>query len=69
MDYDETFLPIKMLKSIRILQSIAATLNYEIQLIDVKTTFLNGHFDESIDMMQPDGFVVKGQEAKVYKFH
>ena len=35
--------------------------------MDVKTTFLNGYLEESINMMQPEGFVDKGQQQKVYK--
>jgi hypothetical protein len=35
--------------------------------MDVKTTFLNGELDEEINMDQPNGFVVKGQESKVCK--
>ena len=54
-----------MLKSIQILLSIAAALNYEIWQMDVKTTFLNGNLEERIYMKQPDGFVVKGQESKI----
>ena len=67
IDYDETFLPIAMLKSICILLSIAAALDYEIWQMDVKTAFLNGHLDESIYTEQPDEFKAKGQENKVFK--
>ena len=42
VDYEETFSPVAMLKSIRILLSIAAAFNYEICQMDVKKTFLNG---------------------------
>ena len=56
-----------MLKSIRILLSIAAHLDYEIWQMDVKTAFLNGHLEEDIYMMQPDGFVAKNQEQRVCK--
>ncbi|RVW45044.1 Retrovirus-related Pol polyprotein from transposon TNT 1-94 [Vitis vinifera] len=56
-----------MLKSIRILLSIAAYYDYEIWKMDVKTTFLNGHLEETIYMVQPEGFVVKDQEQKVCK--
>jgi hypothetical protein len=41
IDYDETFLPAVMLKSIRILLAIVAYFNYEIWQMDVKMTFLN----------------------------
>ena len=59
IDYDETFSPVAMLKSIRILLSIVAALDYEIWQMDVKTAFLNGHLDETIYMDQLEGFVKK----------
>ncbi|KAK0594610.1 hypothetical protein LWI29_035421 [Acer saccharum] len=64
IDYEETFSPVAMLKSIRILLSIAASLDLEIWQMDVKTAFLNGSLDESIYMMQPEGFIEKGQVDK-----
>jgi transposase InsO family protein len=67
IDYEETFSPVAMLKSIRILLSIAASLDLEIWQMDVKTAFLNGSLDESIYMMQPEGFIEKGQMEKVCK--
>ena len=67
VDYEKTFSTVAMLKSIRILLSIAAALDYEIWQMDVKTAFLNGYLDESIYMMQPEGFIVEGQEQKVCK--
>ena len=56
-----------MLKSIRICLSIAASLDYEICQIDVKTAFLNGYLEKEIYMSQPDEFIKEGQEQKVYK--
>ena len=67
IDYEETFSLVAMLKSIRILLSIAAHLDYEIWQMDVKTAFLNGHLEEDIYMMQPDDFVAKNQEQRVCK--
>ncbi|KAH9725006.1 Integrase catalytic domain-containing protein [Citrus sinensis] len=67
INYEETFSPVAMLKSIRILLSIAAVLGYEIWQMDVKTAFLNGHLEENIYMQQSDGFIQKGQEHMVYK--
>ena len=69
VDYEETFSPVAMLKSIRILLSIAAALDYEISKMDVKTAFLNGKLDEVIYMDQPEGFKVAGQEGKVCKLN
>ena len=69
VDYEETFSPVAMLKSIHILLSIAAALDYEIWQMDVKTTFLNGKLDEVIYMDQPEGFTVARQEGKFCKLN
>ena len=67
IDYEETFLPVAMLKSIRILLSIATHYDYEIWQMDVKTDFLNGNFEEEIYMMQLEGFIAKNQKHLVCK--
>ncbi|KAL2505491.1 cysteine-rich RLK (RECEPTOR-like protein kinase) 8 [Abeliophyllum distichum] len=46
IDYEETFLPVAMLKSNQILLSIAAYYDYEVSQMDVKTAFLNSHLEE-----------------------
>jgi len=51
IDYDETFSPVAMLKSIRIILAIASYFDYEIWQMDVKTTFLNGNLDEDVYMI------------------
>ena len=68
-NYVETFSPVAMIKSIRILLSIAAYCDYEIWKMDVKTAFLNGYLEENIYMMQPDGFITEGQEHMICKLH
>ena len=50
-DYEETFSPVAMIKSIRILLSIVTHMDYEIWQMDVKTTFLNESLDETIYMV------------------
>ena len=66
VDYDETFSPVAMLKSIRILLAIATHYDYEIWKMDVKTTFLNGNLTEEVYMTQPKGFI-SGSGSKVCK--
>ena len=68
IDYDETFSPVVMLKSIRILLAIAAYYDYEIWKIDVKTAFLNGNLLDDVYMKQPEGFVDPKNPKKVCKF-
>ena len=48
VEYEETFSPVAMLKSIRILLSMAASLDYKIWQMDIKTAFLNDNLDEEI---------------------
>ncbi|KAJ9552953.1 hypothetical protein OSB04_016998 [Centaurea solstitialis] len=67
IDYDETFSPVAMLKSIRILMAISAYFNYEIWQMDIKTAFLNEKLTEDVYMLQPDGFVDPKNPNKVCK--
>jgi hypothetical protein len=67
VDYDETFSPVAMFKSIQILLAIDAFHDYEIWQMDVKTAFLNGNIDEELYMMQPKGFVDPKDADKVCK--
>ncbi len=67
VDYDETFSPVAMFKSIRILLAIAAFHDYEIWQMDVKTAFLNGKLEEDVYMTQPEGFVNPKDARKVCK--
>jgi hypothetical protein len=67
VDYDETFSPVEMLKSIRVILAIAAYFDYEIWQMDVKTAFLNGNLDEDVYMIQPEGFVDPTNVGKVCK--
>ena len=59
VDYDETFSPVAMLKSIKILLAIATHYNYEIWKMDVKTTFLSVNLYEDVYMKQLKGFASK----------
>ena len=56
-----------MFKSIQILLSITAYFDYEIWQMDIKTAFLKDNLDESIYIMQLEGFVSPYQEQKVCK--
>ena len=67
IDYEETFSPVAMIKSIRIMLAIAAYHDYEIWQMDVKTAFLNGNLVEDVCMTQPDGFVDPVHTQRVCK--
>ncbi|KAK8560060.1 hypothetical protein V6N12_012863 [Hibiscus sabdariffa] len=67
IDYDETFPPVAMFKSIRIMLAIVAFHDYQIWQMDVKTAFLNGKLEEDVYMTQPKGFVISDNAGKVCK--
>ena len=55
-DFTFTFTPVARWDSIRSLLCIAATKDFEIRQLDVKTAYLNGPLDEEIYMKAPEGF-------------
>ena len=65
IDFEETFSPVARFETVRLLLSLAALEDWEIEALDVKTAFLYGELDEEIYMEQPEGFKVKGAETKV----
>ena len=67
IDYDETFSPVAMVKSIRIFLAITAYNDYEIWQMDVKITFLNGSLEKDMYMTQPEGFVIPNEARRICK--
>ncbi|KAL0451291.1 UNVERIFIED_CONTAM: Retrovirus-related Pol polyprotein from transposon RE2 [Sesamum latifolium] len=67
VDFEETYSPVAMAKSMRILLGIAVLYDYEIWQMDVKTAFLNGSVEEESYMDQPEDFTTVGEEQKVYR--
>jgi hypothetical protein len=67
IDFEETFSPVARFETVRLLLALSALEDWEIEALDVKTAFLYGNLDEELYMEQPEGFVVKGQERKVYR--
>ena len=59
------FSPVVKHSSIRALLGIVAMHDFELEQLDVKTTFLHGELEENIYMEQPEGFVDSGKEDYV----
>ena len=67
IDFDEIFSPIVKMSLIRVVLGLVASLDLELEQLDVKTTFLHGDLKEEIYMDQSKGFKVKGKEHMVCK--
>ena len=67
VDYEEVFAPVARIETIRMIIALAGSHGWEIHHLDVKTAFLHGELKEEVYVTQPEGFIVDGQEHKVYK--
>ena len=65
VDFTEVFSHVVKHRSIRMLLSMVALMDMELDQMDVNTTFLHEKFGEEILMTQPEGFEVKGKEDYV----
>ncbi|GKV19030.1 hypothetical protein SLEP1_g29330 [Rubroshorea leprosula] len=69
VDFSETFAPVTMHDTIKLLFAISAQNGWKVYHMDVKFAFLNGFLEEEIYVDQPKGFLVHGSENMVYKLH
>ena len=56
IDFDDTFVPVVRIESIRLLFAVACLLEFKLFQMDVKSTFLNGILNEEVYVEQPKGF-------------
>ena len=61
IDFGETFAPVAKQSTLRLLWTLAAKRDWEVENIDIKTAFLNGDLDEEIYMDMPPGFELSGE--------
>lgn len=57
------------LEMVRLLLALAVHKAWEVHHLDVKSAFLNGDLMEEVYVSQPEGFVKKNEEYKVYRLH
>nr|GEV11403.1 retrovirus-related Pol polyprotein from transposon TNT 1-94 [Tanacetum cinerariifolium] len=67
IDYDEIFVSVSRMETIRLLALQAAQNGWKIYQMDVKFAFLNGVLDEVVYIEQPPGYMKVGEETKVLK--
>ena len=67
IDFSETFAPVVKFVTIRCILAISASLDFELQQMDVKAAFLHGDLEEEIYMKQPEGYEDKSRPNDVWK--
>jgi hypothetical protein len=66
IDYDDAFAPVACMELVHVLLTLAAQEEWQVHHMDVKSAFLNGDLKKEVYMHQPPGYVVAGEEGKVY---
>ena len=67
IDFHETFAPVARLSSIRTMIAIAASEDWELHQMDIKSAYLISPIDTAIYMRLPPGYGSKGKVARVKK--
>ena len=67
IDFGGTVAPVVMLQAIRILLAFAASKDFKLYQMDVKSVFLNGFIEEKVYVKQPPGFEHPKYPHRVYK--
>ncbi|GJY42076.1 ribonuclease H-like domain, reverse transcriptase, RNA-dependent DNA polymerase [Tanacetum coccineum] len=67
IDFEEVFAPVARMETIRLLLAIAANNEWEVHHLDVKSAFLHGELKEEVYVTQPEGFMKREDNGKVYR--
>ena len=69
LDYNEIFAPITRLETVRLIVAAASNRKWSLYQLDMKSAFFNGPLEKKVYITQPPGYVVAGQEDKIYKLN
>ncbi|KAI3784263.1 hypothetical protein L1987_43358 [Smallanthus sonchifolius] len=67
IDYDEVFTPVARLEAIRIFLAYAASKNFTVYQMDIKSAFLYGKIGEEVYVKQPPCFIDPEHPTQVFK--
>jgi len=69
IDYNETFAPIEMYSSIRLMLALLAQMGWRIHQMNVRTAFLNGNIKEEVYIEQLEGFENFDRESHMWRLN
>nr|GEV36276.1 ribonuclease H-like domain, reverse transcriptase, RNA-dependent DNA polymerase [Tanacetum cinerariifolium] len=67
IDFEEVFAPVARMETIRLLLAISANNKWEVHHLDVKSAFLHGELKEEVYVTQPEGFMKREDNGKIYR--
>nr|GEZ07536.1 ribonuclease H-like domain, reverse transcriptase, RNA-dependent DNA polymerase [Tanacetum cinerariifolium] len=67
IDFEKVFAPVARMETIRLLLPIAANNKWEVHHLDVKSAFLHRDLKEEVYVTQPEGFIKRQDNGKVYR--
>ena len=67
IDYFQTFAPVANYNSIRCFLTVLASMDFEVDCVDVITAFLHSPLKEEIYITVPEGYPITGQKNKVLR--
>jgi hypothetical protein len=65
VDFEEVFVPMAPIESVRLLLALAAHEGWPLHHMDVNSAFLNGEMADEVYVCQPPWFIIDGEEDKV----
>ena len=65
VDFEEVFAPVARMESVRLLLALAATKDWRVHHLDVKSALLNGELVKTVFVRQPPGLTIKGEQHRV----
>jgi hypothetical protein len=69
IDFDETFSPVIKPPTVRMILSLAVSLNWPLRQLDVSNAFLHGILKEEVYMSQPQGYINAQHPDYVCRLH